>query len=84
MMNDGADGNSMTFKNTSFYVEAKGDQPQWFLYLMGTGNVFNFENVFVKGVHTNWASPVVAASDEASANNTYTFNENCAIDWSEE
>ena len=84
MMNDGADGNSMTFKNTSFYVEAKGDQPQWFLYLMGSGNVFNFENVFVKGVHTNWADPVVAGSDEASANNTYTFNENCAIDWSEE
>ena len=84
MMNDGADGNSMTFKNTSFYVEAKGDQPQWFLYLTGSGNVFNFENVFVKGVHTNWASPVVAGSDEASANNTYTFNENCAIDWSEE
>lgn len=84
MMNDGADGNSMTFKNTSFYVEAKGDQPQWFLYLMGSGNVFNFENVFVKGVHTLWANPVVADSDEASANNTYTFNENCAIDWSEE
>jgi hypothetical protein len=84
MMNDGADSNSMTFKNTSFYVEAKGDQPQWFLYLMGSGNVFNFENVFVKGVHTLWANPVVADSDEASANNTYTFNENCAIDWSEE
>ena len=81
---DDAVNNNMTFKNTSFYVEAKGDQPQWFLYLMGTGNVFNFENVFVKGVHTNWASPVVAPSDEAAANNTYTFNENCAIDWSEE
>ena len=81
---DNAVNNNMTFKNTSFYVEAKGDQPQWFLYLMGSGNVFNFENVFVKGVHTLWASPVVAGSNEAAANNTYTFNENCAIDWSEE
>lgn len=84
MATDDAVNNNMTFKNTSFYVEAEGDQPQWFLYLRGSGNVFNFENVFVKGVHTNWADPVVAGSDEASANNTYTFNENCAIDWSEE
>ena len=84
MMNENVENNIMNFKNSSFYVEAKGDQPQWFLYLMGSGNTFNFENVFVKGVHTNWASPVVAGSDEASANNTYTFNENCAIDWSEE
>ena len=84
MMNENVENNIMNFKNSSFYVEAKGDQPQWFLYLMGSGNTFNFENVFVKGVHTNWASPVVAGSDEAAGNNTYSFNENCAIDWSEE
>ncbi len=75
--------NNMTFKNTSFNVESKGDQPQWFLWLYGTGNVFNFENVFVKGVHTLMPRPV-DGTDEAKANNTVNFNENCVIDWSEE
>lgn len=83
MMNANIENNIMNFKNSSFYVEAKGDQPQYFLLFNGTNNKVNFENVFVKGVHTLIASPIVYA-EGAGDNNTYTFNENCDIDWSEE
>ena len=84
MLNESAENNTINFKNnSSFYIEAKGNQPQWLLYLDGSGNTTNFEKVNVKGVNTLWASPIAAGSQEAIDNNTYSFDDNCIIDWSE-
>ena len=84
MYNEPSENNTLNFKNSSFYVEAKGDQKQWLLYLDGTGNGTSFEKVNVKGVRTLSDSPIAAGSQEAVNNNTYSYDADCIIDWSKE
>ena len=80
---DAAINNSISVKNSSFYIEAKGDQFQRFLLIAGTGNAFTFENVHVTGVRT--LTPyLVGATSAATGNYTLEFDDNCVIDWSEE
>ncbi len=80
---DAAINNSISVKNSSFYIEAKGDQFQRFLMIAGTGNAFTFENVHVTGVRT--LTPyLVGVTSAASGNYTLEFDDNCVIDWSEE
>ena len=68
---DAAVNNTFSFADCSMYVEAKGDQPQWLIYLDGTGNVFNGSNTKVKGVHTLWNDPIVAETQAAIDGNSY-------------
>ena len=80
---DAAINNSISVKNSSFYIEAKGDQFQRFLKIAGTGNAFTFENVHVTGVRT--LTPyLVGATSAATGNYTLEFDDNCVIDWSVE
>lgn len=78
--------NSFTFDDCSMYVEAKGNQPQWLIYLRGLGNVFKGSNNSVKGVHTLSANPIVGSNACINAENGYDLSELdfVSFDWSAE